>query len=516
MMMFFGIVRLTAVAIGNQDLASDTGTASVVLDCGRGDFCFFDGSNITGGGECITAIFLPTENAIEKFCEIATGEEKKEGIENLNNNIPVTLKTETEIICSGVFCYETEERYSQLFGLEHIIGYLDDENRGVVGLEKGYDSLLYSSAYKKVSFSVDAKGNYLPGVTPVISGGSSGTKIYLTVDRDIQKICLEVASEIQKGGIVVTEVATGKIKGIISKPLYSAKNLKYYINSKDSPLINRVLNAYSVGSVFKPLVAGAMLENGVGDFCYTCLGSEDISGITFNCNKTAGHGNLTLKDGLVASCNTYFYSGALRVNPESLLNTANALGFGAGIDICNGIYGEMGNITSLKNLSSKAGMANFAIGQGDILISPLAITNLYSAIAGGGSYFSPTLIEKIEINGEVKEISKTAQNFVFSGSTANILKEYLTEVVEKGTGKLAKSSIVKIGGKTATAQTGQYNGEKEILNAWFCGFFPADNPKYAATVFVEDGSSGGSDAAPIFKSLAEKISELERCELSVK
>ena len=133
--------------------------------------------------------------------------------------------------------------------------------------------------------------------------------------------------------------------------------------------------------------------------------------------------------------------------------------------------------------------------------------SLYEAIACGGVYYKQSIIE-----GTVEQgvLNKTNENSVptqaISEKTANILKEYLVKVVESGTGTKAKSRNVTAAGKTATAQTGKKdeNGNS-IEHSWFCGFFPAEEPKYIVCVIIEDAKQGGVTGAEVFKEIAEAI-----------
>jgi cell division protein FtsI/penicillin-binding protein 2 len=151
-------------------------------------------------------------------------------------------------------------------------------------------------------------------------------------------------------------------------------------------------------------------------------------------------------------------------------------------------------------------------GQGSLLATPLQIANCYATVANGGIYNEPSLIKGfIEEDENFTEINKKTSKRVLKTETCDILKEYLLNVVTTGTGKPAFTSLFLSCGKTATAESGQYdkNGV-EISHSWYVGFFPYEKPKYVICIMKENGISGSSDCAPVFKEVAENIFILER------
>lgn len=508
-MMLVCIVRVININSDDRLVTNTSNTVTVDLQKKRGDIYFCNGENITSSEEKYATVFLPTETSIIEFLKLAEGQQKKSGLERLSNKKPTVLINKTPVDALGVYNYEIKERYSNVFSLEHILGYVDNTNHGCMGLEKAYDDLLYSDGDFSVSFECDASGEFLLGNEPIVNNEINENGLFLTIDKKIQSIAENAFKDIKKGAVVITEVKSGKIKGMVSKPSFNINNLSEYINQKGSPFLNRVLSAYSVGSVFKPLVAATMLETGNGNFVHNCNGYSEFLGLRFYCNNHDGHGKMNLKDALKLSCNTYFYNGAQRVNSTDLSTMAAAFGFGNKQKIADSIYTQAGSITPYEQLKkSSASVANFAIGQGNIALSPLVISNLYSAIANDGVYYEPTIIEGIKTNKGYKKGEIGQKNIVFSKATAAVLKEALIDTVERGTGVSAKPDFYGAGGKTATAQTGQYENNKEILNAWFCGFFSAKEPKYVIVIMLENASSGGNDCAPIFKKIADNISLL--------
>ena len=507
--MFFCVVRLCEVSSLAYETAGISNGYTLEIEDGRGNFYDCNRKKLTGEKEFYYVVFLPCDEAILRFAGSTYGTEREQGLKKLRSKKPMVIKSDKKISGTGIYSFKSTERYGEKLGLEHIIGYLDAEGNGVTGLEKSYNELLKTNSNTELFFETSATGEFLLGAKPEIKESLSSGDVYLTINKDIQKICNNAAEKIKMGSIIVTEIATGKIRGMVSKPEFDVNNLKAFVNDKNSPFLNRSLNAYSVGSVFKPLIAAAMLETSNQNFTFNCIGYTDILGIRFYCNNRNGHGNMDLNTALAKSCNTYFYNAAAKISPKAFLEISTVLGFGKKIKLADELYSTDGSITSLNELErSKANVANFAIGQGNIALSPLVMVNLYSAIAGGGYYYTPQLIEGYTENERYYETKKSSKTVVFSKETANILKQYLINVVSNGTGKNASPDGVGAGGKTATAQTGRYSNNEEILNAWFCGFFPAEEPKYAVVVFAEQANSGSVDCAPIFKTIAEGINKL--------
>ena len=174
------------------------------------------------------------------------------------------------------------------------------------------------------------------------------------------------------------------------------------LNSTDAPLVNRALASFSVGSVFKPCVAAAALENNISNFTHNCTGSTHIIDRDFRCHYRAGHGTVNTQKAIAYSCNTFFYNFAMEIGATPIYKMASALSFGHSLNIAKNIKTSLGNLTEVSKLSNFAYLANLSIGQGDLSLSPVSLMTLYLAIAGNGSYHVPSLIEKTIIKGEVR------------------------------------------------------------------------------------------------------------------
>lgn len=407
--------------------------------------------------------------------------------------------------------FDIYERYSDSVAL-HLLGYTDTDSNGVTGIEKYYQNEIEKhNGTLSVAYSADALGRMLVGESVEVRDNNyySQGGIMLTLDRKIQ-IIIEKALEngnIDKGAAVVLDVQSSAILACASTPLYDRDNIEKYLNSTDSPFLNRAFEAFPVGSVFKPVTAAAALENAISLNNYICNGYIEKSGNQFNCNKLEGHGEIDFDTAISLSCNPYFIELSTQVGAKSLLNTAKKLGFGKSIDLGNGFSTSSGTLPDIKELNSDAAVGNLGFGQGRLTASPLQIAACFAAIANGGTY-NPPYIFKGTVNetGSLTPAIQKSGEKALSKSTCKTIKNAMAKTTTNGTGQTAFSSLFNSCTKTATAQSGQYdeNGV-EIKYCWFVGFFPAENPEYVICILKENGSSGGTDGAPVFKEISENI-----------
>ena len=466
---------------------------------------------ITNSSTKIIAAVSPVPRAVTAISSVLSGKELEGVLERLKSGMPVLCEVPEIVDCDGISCMTVYEHNSEDTKALHLIGYTDSESHGISGLEKAYDKYLYSDEEAAFCFTMDGGGDILVGLKPEIENDTSVTAsgVVSTIDINIQTIAEEAAKQIKCGAVVVAEAKNSKIRAMASVPSFDVTDISSYLNEEKSPLLNRALAAYSVGSVFKPCVAAAGIEWGNGDFCYTCNGSTKIIDRYFKCHKLSGHGDMNLKSGLANSCNTFFYNFAFALGGERIYNTASALGFGKSIDICDGLSTAKGNLPNPDGLSNIAHLANFSIGQGELLLSPVAMLNLYCAIASDGAYNIPSAVEGTLSGGTFTPYDIGERTRVMKEETALILREYLTAVIEGGTGKSAKPETVSAAGKTATAQTGKYENGTEICAGWFCGFFPVEDPQYTVIVFSENTQKQSATCGEIFAEIADRIAEIK-------
>ncbi|MBR7071141.1 MAG: penicillin-binding protein 2 [Clostridia bacterium] len=505
----FAALRVGVLATGNlAEVQKKQSSFRISYARPRGTIFDCEMRPLTNQTKRIVAAVSPTPRAVTTIRRILAEDSQLPAVLSaLSANKPTVCTLPEPVECDGISCTEIFDSSDHRLAL-HTIGYCNAENHGVCGLEAAFDELLYSDQTCDAVFYTDGRGNALKGLSAEFENSASvfGNGVVTTLNADIQSFAEQIAEQITCGAIVVCEAETGKLRALVSRPGFDLNRLSESLERKDSPFLNRCLSAFSVGSVFKPCIAAAALENGYDGGIWNCTGGMTIADRTFRCHNRSGHGLVDLSMALAFSCNTFFYQLALSVGEQNIYRVASSLNFGQKIRLCDGLESAAGNLPSENKLLNPAALANLSIGQGELLLSPIALTTLYCAIATDGSYRLPTLAEATLKDGVRTNMVLPHPTKVFSPETALQLRQHLVGVIANGTGIPAKPTLCNAGGKTATAQTGHFdqNG-REITHGWFCGFFPAESPKYVAVIFSED--SAGSDTAPLFADLSDRITE---------
>ena len=450
----------------------------------------------------MTVVF-PSESGVFALKELLSGDELAKQLEALKNGQVVKVFKMLPNKLRGAKGLYVPDRYTN--SLTHVLGYVGADGHGVSGVEKFFDDVLFSEQYLSVSYAVDSLGRMLEGIEPEVINTEHSGKVILTIDENLQRITESAMKDVSAGAAVILEAKTGKLKAVVSCPNYDCNDVASALTAEKSPLINRATYLYNVGSVFKPLIAAAALENGLANYTYNCTGSFTVGDVTFKCNKSSGHKELGLSDALAYSCNTYFYTLGMKLGAETLYDMAKAMRFGEEFDCNGGLVSTKGSLPSLEKLTTlPAELVNLSIGQGDLMLSPIAMAVMYSAIVNDGTYRLPYIVQSVENNGEIFEYKPSPVTVAFSKSTADALKEHLKYALKNGTGKSAYIEGVSSGGKTGTAQTGWVTDQRSILNGWFCGFYEGYQD-YVIIVLKEDVKSASSDCAPIFKTIIHQM-----------
>ena len=393
----------------------------------------------------------------------------------------------------------------------HLIGYTRD-NMGVSGIEYAYDYILRNEcSIEKAVFEITATGGVLDGAG--ISSECSEVGKYAvitTIDKDIQQICENAGKNIEQGAIVVI-TTDGEIIAMASFPTFDLNNLEASLDDENKPFINRALLPYNVGSIFKLVTAASAIEQGIDtSTVFECKGYTDVNGKIFRCHNLSGHGELSMAEAMKESCNTYFINLSKEIDGNFFVDTAKKLGFGEKIYLANGITSSQGNIQSYNDMFLPAEKANMSFGQGKLTATPVQIARMTAAIANGGVLPELNVIMATVENESISYTSKQSPETVMSFDTSFELRKFMEYSVNNDVSN-AKPFNTTAAGKTSTAQTGIYDESgNEILQAWFTGYFPAEKPEYIVTVFVENGKSGNTSAAPVFKEIAENITALEK------
>lgn len=388
----------------------------------------------------------------------------------------------------------------------HLVGYLRD-GVGVVGLEKALnDYFVQNSSTATVSFQTDAVGSpVIPINAAKIINNQARNGVHLTIDLGIQDIVQrQLEDNITSGAACVVDMDSCEILALASYPTFDQKNISPSLNRANSPLLNKSLVSYSVGSVFKPIIAAAALEAGFDpSTVYECSGGVTINDTTFKCHKLSGHGKINLMQAIAQSCNCYFVNLIQTVNEEYLLHFLSLSGFGKEVSLAPNYSSTKGNLPTLQQMTS-GDIYNISFGQGKLQANILQITAAISALCNGGEYRQLKLITGID-NYMGQAIAQNSFRLC-SSNTANIIKQAMVKVVEEGTGKRAKPEKGRCGGKTATAQTGVFKDGIELTHGWFSGFYEIDDRRYIITIFSENGGEGSAVPAAVFKGICDNIS----------
>jgi len=404
-------------------------------------------------------------------------------------------------------------RYSKAQLAPHLIGHLNQENAGAIGLEKAFDGLLSAAAGElAVRMAVDAQGRALAGAEPEERRDNylSQAGIQLTIDANTQRIAQEALANggIAQGAAVVLDANTSEILALASAPAFDPGDVAASLNDPLLPFFNRALGAYPVGSTFKCFIAAAALEQGISqNFTFTCTGELEVSGHMFRC-KEKTHGTVDMTQALAQSCNLYFIRLAQRLRQQPAMDLIRLFGFGAEIPLADGIASAKGNLPTARELALPGEWANFSFGQGKLLGTPLQIAAATACIANGGVYRSPTLVMAAldDTGAAAPHENQNNTRQAISPETASAVRQMMIVTAEEGSGKKALPDFGSAGGKTATAQSGKFNpDDSEILHTAFTGFYPAQEPRYVIMVFRENGNSGAGDCAPVFRYIANAL-----------
>jgi penicillin-binding protein 2 len=271
--------------------------------------------------------------------------------------------------------------------------------------------------------------------------------------------------------------------------------------------------SYPPGSTIKPLIALSALESNIVDR-YTlfspCQGKFTYGNQTYRC--WTKHGSLSLVNAIIQSCDVYFYQLGLKIGLDKITSYLMKWGVDekTGIDLASE---RKGNVPTHEWLDNRYGknhwtrgvLPNLAIGQGEMLVTPLQLAMIYGAIARDGEYYTPHLIKSIKNgNQTIVEYQPQKKTIPIQPENIKLIKEALQGVVTNGTGGAAYLDNIAVAGKTGTAENPPH-----LDHAWFVGYAPANNPEVVFCVIVENVGKGGSISAPIVRELIQKYFELK-------
>lgn len=402
-------------------------------------------------------------------------------------------------------------------------GYLLGDYLGKTGLESGYESVLRGK-YGKEGVEVDVSGHEKKVLYH--EDQVNGKNLVLTIDQNVQTKIREVVSNYlrkinkTRASVVMINPQNGAILGLLSMPDFdnnlfaggiSSDDYKNLIENSDNPLFDRAIKGeYPSGSSIKPAVAAGALQEGLITDRTSFMSSGGLwlyDRWFFPDWAAGGHGATNVYRAIAWSVNTFFYivgggyNDFVGLGPEGLEKYFRLFGLGekTGIDLPGESKGLVP--TPLWKLKQKneqwfiGDTYHIAIGQGDLLATPLQIANYTASIANGGKLYKPYLVQEMYLNPEEKEITEPKiirENFI-SQENLNIVRQAMRQTVTLGSAQYLQNVGVSVAGKTGTAQ---WNTTKNN-HAWFTGFAPYDNPEIAITVLVEEGGEGSAVSVPI-------------------
>jgi peptidoglycan glycosyltransferase len=383
--------------------------------------------------------------------------------------------------------YKRFYNYGNLYS--HIIGYSYREY-GKVGLELEYNNTLLNIS----------ENTPLSELKNIVIPNTEGNTLKLTIDHHLQEYSRNLLKS-KKGAIVAMNPITGEIYSMVSLPDFNPSTLKENWNNimddGSSPFLNRATSGlYTPGSVFKVLTTVALLETPNLDKQYECKGSTKIEGYVLKDYGGKAHGKINLDEALVKSCNSYFAEKGTIIGKDKLGEIADK--FMLNNKIPFDLPTSKSSFPYKENLG-KTDIAAASIGQGKVLVTPLNMAMIASGIANKGEIVKPILVKEV-ISPEGVLIKNNYSKVLSRGTdifTANEVKNMMVNVVKRGTGTNARIRNIRVAGKTGTAEN-----PSGKTHAWFIGFAPADEPKIAiAVVLEEDGTTGGKTAAPIARNI---------------
>ncbi len=502
--------------------AGQQSTVTVTVANTRGTLYDCHQLPLVNGSTEYRASVTSNAGAIAALSEVLEMNSFEQMSQTLQNGRPAVVTLDKLAAGEGISLFQVPVRYGERVLAPHLLGYISgDESEGLTGLESAFDTLLSSyNGTASVSYTVDANGKPLQGVSPQITNTTKNSQggVILTIDAQIQEITEDIAKKyIRKGAVVVMEPQTGAIFSLASLPTFHPGSVAEVLQDEDSALLNRALCRYNCGSVFKILSAAAALESGnTTDTVFDCHGSVSIGDTVFHCHQRLGHGRIVMSDAFAYSCNSYFIQLIRGCGGDPLWQLASRLQFNAPITLCEGYQTESGTLPPQNALQSPAVLANLSFGQGELTATPVHIAQLVASVANGGKLVNPHVVKGyLSESGAVTENSRlSATQQVFSSSTATCLQQMMKEVLkEGGTGYQGRPLIGEAAAKTGTAETGWKQGEGEkypVVQSWFAGYYPAENPQYVIVVLAENADNTGAKTAPVFKEICDRLYQMEK------
>lgn len=394
---------------------------------------------------------------------------------------------------------------------------------GKAGLEYFWEKELKGTPGKK-NIEVDALGRSKKIIDE--EPAQDGYNLRLSLNLDLQQKTEEILAEhlkknkIERASVVIMNPQTGEILTIVSWPYYSnnqfAQGIDHdsynkLLNDVNNPLFNRAVSGeFPSGSTIKPIFAAGALEEGVitEHTSFLSTGGLRIGQWFFPDWRAGGHGMTNVRLAIANSVNTFFYyigggyGDFVGLGLDGLVKYSRLFGLGekTGIDL----NGEASGLVPTREWKEETkgepwyigDTYHVAIGQGDVLVTPLQVASYTSVLANGGTLYKPHLaVEILDSNNNlVKKIEpEIIRNHFISDYNMEVVREGMRQTITIGSGRYLNSLPVEVAGKTGTAQWSTVKN----THAWFIGFAPYDNPEVAFAILLEEGGEGSSTATPI-------------------
>jgi penicillin-binding protein 2 len=410
--------------------------------------------------------------------------------------------------------------------------YKGTDHIGKLGIEGAYEKELHGLTGSE-QVEIDAGGRAIRALSR--SEPISGNNLVVTLDLELQKVAEEAFQE-YRGALVAIDPKTGEILALVSKPGFDPnlfvdgidpQNWDALNNSPDKPLNNRALRGqYPPGSTIKPFMglAGLEYKKRTPEYAISDPGFFSLAGVPhrYRDHKKDGHGMVNLHKAIVVSCDTYFYGLATELGIDAIHRYLTQFGFGqpTGIDI----EGETPGLAPSQEWKQRrfkqkwyAGdTVSIGIGQGYLLATPLQLAAATATLANNGRVVHPRLLKAVQ-NAQTQETREIAapegELIPIKPEHLALIKAAMVDVTKPG-GTAVRAGLgapYTIAAKTGTAQVigmkqGESYNEKRIKeehrdHALFIAFAPAEDPKLAMAILVENGGHGGSTAAPIARAV---------------
>jgi penicillin-binding protein 2 len=407
---------------------------------------------------------------------------------------------------------------------------------GLMGAERRFDATLQGRPGLEMQ-TTDHRGTLLNRESR--RAPSPGHDVVLSIDPALQSTAeqlldhaierlqnTEPADSQQRGGaIVVMDVDSGELIAVASAPRFDPRafaagdvEVAAVLNDPSRPLFDRATKmALPPGSVFKSITALALFQADGFDpraafHCQGYLNDADRMRCQIFRQHGVGHGDVTLADALAQSCNVYFFHHIAEQGAVPLADWAGRLGFGqvTGVELDDEAAGQVPTAAQLRELEQACG---FSIGQGAFTATPLQLVRAYAAIANGGYLLTPRLTrDEIDAHASGRkrrtvQRSDTARIEGLTNETLAAVREGLFRTVNDPNGSAYATARITwpvIAGKTGTAQVGGAHQD----HAWFAGYAPADEPRYALVIVLEHAGSGAANASVLAKDLIQRMRQL--------